>query len=75
MTHIAARSLSDETLPAIERRRPHSVIVVHATTAPSVAVPLGWTLSDHSIQTMNEALDEPERTSCRDAQQDRVCAR
>lgn len=68
-------SLCDEAVRAIESHRPYSVIVAHASTAPSVAVPLGWTLSDHSMQTMDEALDEQERTSCRDAAQDLVCAR
>ena len=65
----------DDAVRAIEGRRPYPVVVVHGTTAPSVAVPLGWTLSDNSIETMNEALTEQEQRSCRDAAQDLVCAR
>ena len=65
----------DEAVRAIESRRPYPVVVVHGTTAPSVAVPLGWTLSDNSIETMNEALAEQEQRGCQDARQDLVCAR
>ncbi|MEO7234601.1 MAG: hypothetical protein ABIW80_04430, partial [Lapillicoccus sp.] len=65
----------DEAVRAIESRRPYPVVVVHGTTAPSVAVPLGWTLSDNSIETMNEALEEQEQRSCQEARQDLVCAR
>ncbi len=70
-----AAARCDDAVRAIEGRRPYPVVVVHGTTAPSVAVPLGWTLSDHSIETMNEALEEQEQRSCRDARQDLVCAR
>ncbi len=65
----------DDAVRAIESQRPYPVVVVHGTTAPSVAVPLGWTLSDNSIETMNEALEEQEQRSCRDASADLVCAR
>ncbi len=64
-----------DAVRAIQSRRPYPVVVVHGTTAPSVAVPLGWTLSDNSIETMNEALEEQEQRSCRDATADLVCAR
>jgi hypothetical protein len=65
----------DDAVRAIRTTRPYPVVVVHGTTAPSVAVPLGWTLSDNSIQTMNDALGEQEQRSCRDAGADLVCAR
>ena len=64
-----------DAVRAIESRRPYPVVVVHGTTAPSVAVPLGWTLSDNSIQTMDDALGEQEQRSCADATEDLVCAR
>jgi hypothetical protein len=65
----------DDAVRAIQTTRPYPVVVVHGTTAPSVAVPLGWTLSDNSIQTMNDALAEQEQRSCRNANADLVCAR
>ena len=72
-TTSAARC--DDAARTIESRRPYPVVVVHGTTAPSVAVQLGWTLSDNSIQTMDDALGEQEQRSCADATEDLVCAR
>ncbi|KRF41948.1 hypothetical protein ASH01_17870 [Terrabacter sp. Soil811] len=41
---------------AVEGWRRHSVVLVHESTVPAVTAPLGWVLSQQSIQTMNRAL-------------------
>ena len=41
---------------AVEGWRPHSVVLVHESTFPAVTAPLGWVLSQQSIETMDRAL-------------------
>lgn len=41
---------------AVEGWRRHSVVLVHESTFPAVTAPLGWVLSQQSIETMDRAL-------------------
>ncbi|MDQ2796571.1 MAG: hypothetical protein M3Y06_05325 [Actinomycetota bacterium] len=60
---IAVSSLfdADDAPPSslttqIEQWRPKPVVVVHQSTFPAVTAPLGWVLSQESIDTMDRAL-------------------
>lgn len=60
---VDASSLWSAALPdaglaaeALKAVRPRGVIVVNQSIAPAVTAPLGWTMSEQSIQSMNQAL-------------------
>ncbi len=56
--HVGAASA------AIDRWRIRPVVVVHQSTAPTVTAPLGWTLSQDSMTSMDQALDHQATTPC-----------
>ncbi len=49
---------------AVRRWRSHAAYVVHQSTFPAVSAPLGWTLSQDSIATMDRAIDAQAATRC-----------
>ncbi|GAA1138955.1 hypothetical protein GCM10009583_05790 [Ornithinicoccus hortensis] len=65
-----------EIVEAIEQWRPHSVVVVNQTTFPSVTAPLGWVLSQDSMDTLDEAMQRQVESRCDPATtRDVLCAR
>ncbi len=48
---------------AVEDWRHHAAFVVHQSTVPAVTAPLGWVLSQQSIETMDRALLRQATTS------------
>jgi hypothetical protein len=59
----------------IDTWRPRPVVVVHQSTFPAVTAPLGWTLSEDSMATMNEALAQQAAVKCRPETKDLLCTR
>ena len=50
--------LDSETAAIVSGWRPYATAVVYAASAPSVAAPLGWVLSAHAMDAMDEAIAE-----------------
>ncbi len=48
---------------AVDGWRRHGAFVVHQSTVPAVTAPLGWVLSQQSIETMDRALTRQATTS------------
>jgi hypothetical protein len=55
--------------------RPRPVVVVHESTFPAVTAPLGWTLSEDSTATMNEALAQQAAAKCPPETKNLLCGR
>jgi len=55
--------------------RPQSAFVIHESTRPSVTAPLGWTLSQDSIDSMEGALDTQASSPCAGTPTDLLCDR
>lgn len=65
-----------EIVEAIEQWRPLSVVVVNQSTFPSVTAPLGWVLSQDSMDTLDEAMQRQVESRCDPATTREVlCAR
>jgi len=58
----AGPGVSPLLVEEIDKWRKESVVVVHQSTFPAVTAPLGWVLSQQSIETMDRALAQQATT-------------
>jgi hypothetical protein len=72
-TAVPAKLASD-LQTELDRWRPRPVVVVHQPTVPAVTAPLGWTLSDLSIDTMDRSLLQQADLDC-ETSSDLLCRR
>jgi hypothetical protein len=64
----AATPASAAAAAAVAAVRPRGVIVVNQSIAPAVTAPLGWSMSQQSVDSMNAALGRQLTHSCLDGQ-------